>query len=119
MTARLLACVAVAIAVSFAAGPANPVAPTAASIEDGKKSFQKYCRQCHGPDATGGPEVGYAPAAPSLVDDTWKHGSSDGEIYLVIRNGIAPEMFMEPWQDRLTSEQTWNVVNYLRSLRKP
>src|SRR5262249_29392255 len=64
----------------------NPVASTPESIAAGQATYQRYCRGCHGKDATGGPpKAADEVAAPNLIDDQWKHGGSDGEIYHVIK----------------------------------
>ena len=56
-------------------------------------------------------------AYPSdLTDDQWDFGSSDGEIFSVVKNGTPPDLFMGPWDGRLTDTEMWNVVNYVRSL---
>ena len=96
----------------------NPVAATPDSIAAGEKLYMRRCRGCHGSDATGGPpkEAGGAPTS-NLVDDQYQHGSTDGEIYWVIRNGIPPELVMEPFDDRLDETDSWHIVNYLRSLQ--
>lgn len=52
---------------------------------------------------------------PDLTDDQWDHGSSDGELFTVIKKGIAPTM-MAPWEGRLTDTEIWNTINYIRSL---
>ena len=91
----------------------NPVAATPESIAAGEAVYARRCRGCHGKDATGG----FA-GASNLVDDEWKNGSSDGEIFTVIRKGVGPDFRMEAWEDRLSDTDTWNVVNYLRSLAK-
>jgi mono/diheme cytochrome c family protein len=49
-----------------------------------------------------------------LTDETWDHGSSDGEIFVVIRDGVSSDMLA--YKDKLTEKQIWQVVNYLRSL---
>jgi len=46
------------------------------------------------------------------------HGSTDGEIFDVIKNGVAPDFNMIPWKDKLKDPDVWNVVNYLRSIAK-
>ena len=51
-----------------------------------------------------------------LTDAEWLHGSSDGEIFSNIRNGIGPKFDMKPMKSRMTDADIWNVVNYLRSL---
>ena len=94
----------------------NPVAATPESVAAGEAIYMKRCRGCHGREATGGPpkEAGDHEAS-NLVDAHWDHGSTDGEIYYVIRNGVPPELVMEPWDDRISETDTWNVVNFLRS----
>jgi hypothetical protein len=52
----------------------------------------------------------------NLVDETWDYGSSDGEIFVVIRDGVSSDM--EGYKDRLTEKQIWEVINYIRSLSK-
>lgn len=95
----------------------NPIDMTAESIAAGEKLYMRRCRGCHGRDATGGPPKEAGAVSPSnLIDNHYEHGSTDGEIYYVIRNGIPPELVMEPWDDRLDETDTWNVVNYLKSL---
>jgi len=97
----------------------NPQAATPESVAAGEKIYKRYCQLCHGEDGTGSPsrEAGF-PASSNLVDAEWDHGSTDGDIYTVIQNGVEPEMAMEPWFDRLSETDIWNVVNYLRALAK-
>jgi mono/diheme cytochrome c family protein len=104
---------------SEAAKLKNPVAATPESIAAGEAVYMRRCRGCHGKDGKGGPpkEAGER-AASNLVDDQWDHGGSDGEIFFTIRNGVPPRFLMEPWDDRLSETDTWNVVNFLRSLAK-
>jgi hypothetical protein len=44
------------------------------------------------------------PAAPSLVDAMWDHGSTDGEIFDSIKNGVAPDFNMVPFKDQLKDQ---------------
>ncbi len=94
----------------------NPVAMSPESITAGEAIYMKRCRGCHSRELTGGPpkEAGDHEAS-NLVDDKWDHGGSDGEIYHVIRNGVPPELVMEPWDDRISETDTWNLVNFIRS----
>ena len=95
----------------------NPVASTSESIAAGKKVYAK-CASCHGINGEGGPGNDLIPAAPSLVDDAWDHGSTDGEIFANIKNGVAPDFNMVPFKDQLKDDEIWSVVNYLRSIAK-
>ena len=41
-------------------------------------------------------------------------GSTDGEIFVVIRDGTSADMLA--YKDKLKDEQMWQVVVYVRSL---
>jgi mono/diheme cytochrome c family protein len=100
-----------------AAKAKNPVTATPESIAAGKTVYGK-CAPCHGTNGEGGPGNDLIPAAPSLVDDMWDHGSTDGEIFDNIKNGVAPDFNMVPFKDQLKDEEIWTVVNYVRSIAK-
>ena len=96
----------------------NPAEAAPASIEAGQKVYQRYCRACHGSKGEGGPSPEVGPAPPNLTDAKWDHGSSDGEIFTVIKSGVPPEFAMEAWGDRINDADIWNLVNYVRTLAK-
>jgi len=96
----------------------NPVAATPESIAAGKQLFQRSCATCHGTNGQGGSGNDLIPGAPSLIDAEWKHGSTDGEIFNSIKNGVAPDFNMGAFGDQLKDEDIWKVVNYIRSLAK-
>ena len=96
----------------------NPVAATSESVAAGKQGYVRNCAPCHGVTAEGGPGNDLIPAAPDLTDDMWDHGSTDGEVFDAIKNGVAPDFNMIPWKDKLKDDDVWNVVNYLRSIAK-
>lgn len=50
----------------------------------------------------------------NLTDETWDHGSSDGEIFVVIRDGTSSDM--ESYKERLNDKQMWQLVLFIRSL---
>jgi mono/diheme cytochrome c family protein len=95
----------------------NPVAPTPQSIAAGQAAFQKYCRFCHGADAKGdGPQAPKDTHPPNLTDEKWDHGSTDAEIFTSIKDGIGPKLDMKGFNSKLTPQEMWNIVNYIRSL---
>jgi mono/diheme cytochrome c family protein len=96
----------------------NPVAASPESVAAGKQIFQQKCASCHGANGEGGIGNDLVGPAPNLVDDKWDHGSTDGEIFDVIKNGVPPDLNMIPWADTLKETDMWNVVNYLRSIEK-
>jgi mono/diheme cytochrome c family protein len=96
----------------------NPVPPSPDSIAAGKQAYTRYCANCHGLNAEGGPGNDLTPPAPDLTDKEWKYGSTDGEIFNSIKNGVAPDFNMGAFGDQLKEEEIWKVVNYVRSLAK-
>jgi len=104
----------------------NPVAPTAKSLDSGKRLYIRLCSECHGAAGDGVSEMasileksGKIPPG-DLTDDTWSLGSTDGEIFGVIRDGSGSNLAMKGLNGRpgIVDEDIWNLVNYVRSLHK-
>lgn len=103
----------------------NPVASTAQSIAAGKLLYEANCAACHGNLAQGAVKAGITLSIieeqrgkqpPDLTDDQWDHGSTDGDIFTAIKRGLPPTM-MPGFDGRMSDDDIWNIVNYLRSLR--
>ena len=93
----------------------NPVPSDAASIEEGKKLYGRHCASCHGPTGKGDGGMALSGGTPAnLTDETWDHGSTDGEIFVVIRDGTSTDM--ESYKEKLSEKQIWQLVNFIRSL---
>ena len=102
--------------VTVAAAQDNPIATSEESVTAGRIIYSRFCRSCHGVKADGsGAASGDVPPA-NLIDDEWDHGDTDAEIFKTIREGVPPDYNMEPWEGRVTDDDIWNIVNYLRSL---
>lgn len=99
----------------------NPVQTTPQSLATGKELFNKNCRSCHGADGKGEGPMKPKDSHPSnLIDKEWAHGDSDGEIFAIVRDGAppAPMQYMRGYKSRMTEQEIWSVVNYIRSLAK-
>jgi mono/diheme cytochrome c family protein len=97
----------------------NPVPSTPASVAAGRAMYQKHCRFCHGAEALGdGPSAPKGSKPSNLTDAEWSRGSTDGEIFVVVRDGAGPKFDMKGFQGRMTAEDMWHVVNYVRSIAK-
>lgn len=95
----------------------NPVAATPVSVTAGAGAYKKYCAFCHGVDAKGnGPLAPKDSNPPNLVDATWTHGSTDGEIFGMISAGAGPTSKMVGFKGKMPDQDMWHIVNYLRSL---
>ena len=100
-----------------AAALKNPVKPTADSIRKGRQEYLRACRHCHGMGALGdGPLAPKNPSPPNLTDDKWEFGSTDGEIFTIISNGVGGNSEMKGVRSEVTATDRWNIVNYLRSI---
>jgi mono/diheme cytochrome c family protein len=94
---------------------ANPVEATSASVARGRQRYVFSCRQCHGNTGKGDGDMSHAGGVPSdFTDAVWQHGESDGEIFLVIRDGVTADML--GYQGQIPDEDMWNLVNYIKSL---
>jgi mono/diheme cytochrome c family protein len=99
----------------------NPIAATPASTEAGGGLYTRLCANCHGTSGRGNGRLAagtamYGKRPSDLTDDVWQHGSTDGEIFLVIRDGIGPDFQMDAFGRVMSEDDVWNVVNYVKSL---
>jgi mono/diheme cytochrome c family protein len=100
-----------------AAALKNPVAADATSIAAGQKLYEKQCAGCHGEAGKGDGSMGeeLKPKPANLADAEWKHGSTDGEIFTVVGDGVKGTG-MKGFKAKMTAHQLWDVVNYVRSI---
>lgn len=93
----------------------NPVPASDESLQRGENLYDTYCFVCHGPEGKGdGPVIkrGFYPlnlTAPGVM------GRTDGYLYAYIRYG--GKVMMPSYRESITSEDAWDVVNYVRELQ--
>jgi len=96
-----------------ASGKKNPVAADGASVGRGKAVYAAHCASCHGTSGKGD-----GPAAKDLEksagDMTKLAGQTDGGIFWKITEGKKP---MPGYGSKLSEQQRWDVVNYMRTLK--
>lgn len=90
----------------------NPIAPSEASLSQGKALFDINCAMCHGNTSAERGPVGkkLTPPPPGLDHDMMK-GLSDSTIFKAITFGVGR---MPPFQDKLLPQERWSLVNFLR-----
>lgn len=102
-----------------AAAMKNPVKSTPESIAAGKEIYTKQCANCHGATGRGDGKMAESittgPKPSDVTDGKWTHGSSDGEMFTLIRDG-SKGTGMRGFGSRMKAEDLWNVVNYLKTL---
>ena len=99
--------------VSQESGLRNPTTVSAASLSQGKTLFETNCALCHGETSTERGRVGQklVPPPPGLDHDMVK-GLSDAAIFKAVTLGFGR---MPPFQDKLTREERWDLVNFMRA----
>jgi mono/diheme cytochrome c family protein len=95
----------------------NPIPADTGSVAAGRELYAHHCADCHGDTGKGDGPMGEEldPKPADFTDATWKHGSSDGEIFTVIRDGVK-RTGMKAFGRKLAAHQMWDLVNYLRSI---
>ncbi len=95
----------------------NPFKPTAESRAHARKVYGYECAVCHGEAGDGAGEMAthMKTKLPDFRDPSSLKGRSDGDLFYIIQNGKGE---MEGEGQRLKPEDTWNLVNYIRSFAK-
>ena len=94
----------------------NPIEVSPAAIAEGEALYKKQCVLCHG-EAFKGDGSGvamFAKKPPDLSTSDARKRLTDGEIFYKMTVGKNPMPSME---GRLSEEQRWKVVVYVRTLQ--
>jgi len=96
----------------------NPIASSPEALAAARAIYLDKCANCHGQTGKGdGPDAAsYYPSPASLADSKRMNARTDGEIFYQITQGRKP---MPSFQKRLTEQQRWQLVLYIRSLSAP
>ena len=93
----------------------NPVKADDASIKEGKDLYAQHCKSCHGAkgkgDGTKAEKIDISCgdfSAPEMAKVT------DGELYYKTTEGRKP---MPSYKEKLSDNERWAIVNYLRTLQ--
>jgi len=93
----------------------NPLLPTTAVLNQGKKRFLTYCSPCHGNFGEGDSRLrGQFPNPPSLHSEKVR-GWADGNIYHVISIG---QNVMPSYASQISRDDRWAIIHYIRALQK-
>lgn len=98
-------------------GPANPLPASPQVLELGKQKYEAQCAPCHGLTGQGDGKVGqiWLPPPPALNNARFK-AMSDGQMYIrIVRGGAAGGAIMPSYAKKLTEEERWAVVHYVRT----
>lgn len=88
----------------------NKYTGNAEAAQEGRALYMKYgCSACHGVAGGGGMGV-------PLNDDVWKFGSSDEEVFKLIKGDVAASTMPKVFGQQMTDEEIWKVITYMRSV---
>lgn len=92
----------------------NPVPADDASIAAGKATYTAKCASCHGDAGKGDGDdaMMYSVKPADFTDAHMMAEMTDGEIFWKMGEGKLP---MPSFKKRLTDEQRWQLVNYIRT----
>ena len=98
----------------------NPEKFTEDSVEKGEKLYATQCAMCHGKTGNGKGDLAAVMhvSPPDFTKPETLAKRTDGELFTIINKGSAS---MPGEAKRLKENQTWDLVNFLRTLegKKP
>jgi mono/diheme cytochrome c family protein len=92
----------------------NPVAANAAALAAARTIYVDKCANCHGVTGDGHGEQAklHATKPPDFRNAAAMRQLTDGELFWKISAGRRP---MPRFKNRLTEEERWELVNYIRA----
>ncbi|MCX6928785.1 MAG: cytochrome c [Verrucomicrobia bacterium] len=97
-----------------AAARTNIVSGDLANIATGRRIYEIRCADCHGQKGKGdGPAATDLNPKPGDLSKPALADQPDGVLFWKISEGKKP---MPPYSTKLSEEQRWQVVNYIRTL---
>ena len=85
----------------------------------GRQLFLDNCFSCHGAEGKGDGDAGSAldPQPANLtLPANYKFGASSLAVFRTVKYGVEGTG-MAPWEGRMTDEECWKVVDYVKTLQ--
>lgn len=87
-------------------------------VQRGKDRYEIYCAPCHGALGDGmGITKQYGMGTTPTYHDDARRKMAEGQIFDIITHGSASKV-MQPYNDKLSPEDRWAVVAYVRALQR-
>lgn len=96
----------------------NPVPSSTEVLKEAEGLYKSKCRKCHGTNGTGKGSAtkGMKIKPRDYTDRETMEKLSDGQLFWIILNGSDPKTTeMEAFKKKLTEEDAWKLVHYIRS----
>ncbi|GBE19027.1 hypothetical protein BMS3Abin16_01639 [archaeon BMS3Abin16] len=96
----------------------NPVSKSDVNLAVGKDKYEIFCSMCHGLSGRGDKEISkkFQVEPSSLVSSDVKR-RTDGELFWATSSGVNGTTML-PWNELLSDDEIWLIVNYIRVLQK-
>ncbi len=95
----------------------NPIPPTSEVVKEAPSIYENKCSKCHGDrgDGKGSATKGLDVKPRNYTDKNVMGKIPDGQLFWIIANGSDPEATeMGPYKKKLSEEQMWALVHYIR-----
>jgi mono/diheme cytochrome c family protein len=94
----------------------NPVAKGDASNKAGMAKYTANCASCHGKAGLGdGVKARALKGSAGNFSQSEFQGQSDGDLFFKTKTGRGE---MPKYEGKLSDDDIWNVVNYMRTFKK-
>ncbi len=82
----------------------------------GQATYEQHCLRCHGMSGDGnGPDAAFLVVAPANFQSARSRSKTDLELMNTIMYGVVFSP-MHGWGGRLTEQQMWDVLSYIRTI---
>jgi mono/diheme cytochrome c family protein len=96
----------------------KPIEASEASVAEGASLYATNCAVCHGENGAGdGPTAETLDPKPAKLHEDHVQILTDGALFYIISHG-RPETSMPAWENQLSEEERWHVVNLLRTFQE-
>ncbi|MEQ1680442.1 MAG: cytochrome c [Nitrospira sp.] len=95
----------------------NPIPPTSELVKEAPNIYENKCSKCHGGkgDGKGSATKGLDVKPRNYRDKNVMEKIPDGQLFWIIANGSDPEATeMSGYKKKLSEEQMWALVHYIR-----
>jgi hypothetical protein len=85
-----------------------------ASRKTGEQLYNINCKSCHGTPGMGNFQANLKPPPPDPATEMFQ-SNTDGELFFKVSSGRGP---MPSFKNSLSSSDLWNIISWLRTLKK-
>jgi mono/diheme cytochrome c family protein len=94
----------------------NPVEADSTSLQTGEALYKKHCASCHGKSGLGDGVVARTLLTfPGDFSGEYYQSQTDGEHFYKTKFGRDE---MPKYESKITDEEIWYIVNYMRTFKK-